>query len=240
MFSRRELQHWRGALRHWRLPPARQQPMYSRTLTHAGDHIVAAKNIYGGTYNLLAHTSEYGVTKKPSLTRSTTRKLRTRSRRTQKAIHIETLGNPNSDVVDIESWLPSPTHRIPLVVDNTFATPYLVKTDRSTAQISYSIPRQNSSASGTTIGGVIIDSGNFDWEASGKFPSLVEPNPSLPRRKLRKGSRKSSIRYKNPRDLTSVIQGATISPFHAFIFLQGLEDTVSPCRAPCTECPEGR
>ena len=194
-----------------------------QNLAHSGDHIVAAKNIYGGTYNLLAHTlPDYGI--------STTfvdpfdyDALEAAIKENTKAIHIETLGNPNSEVVDIEKIAGiAHAHQIPLVVDNTFATPYLVRPIEYGADIVIHSATKFIGGHGTTIGGVIIDSGKFDWIASGKFPWLVEPNESYHGISFAKNvgaaAFVTSIRAILLRDT-----GATLSPFHAFIFLQGLE-----------------
>ena len=192
-------------------------------LAHAGDHIVAAKNIYGGTYNLLAHTlADYGI--------STTfvdpfnyEEVEAAIQENTKAIHIETLGNPNSDVVDIERLASiAHAHKIPLVVDNTFATPYLVRPIEYGADIVVHSATKFIGGHGTTIGGVIIDSGKFDWEASGKFASLTEPNPSYHGISFTKAVGAAAC-VTNIRAILLRDTGATLSPFHAFIFLQGLE-----------------
>lgn len=194
-----------------------------QNLAHAGDHIVAAKNIYGGTYNLLAHTlPEYGI--------DTTfvnpfdyEEVEAAIKENTKAIHIETLGNPNSDVVDIEKLAEiAHAHKIPLVVDNTFATPYLVRPIEYGADIVVHSATKFIGGHGTTIGGVIIDSGKFDWEASGKFPSLTEPNASYHGISFTKAVGAAAFVTKI-RAILLRDTGATLSPFHAFIFLQGLE-----------------
>ena len=194
-----------------------------QNLAHAGDHIVAAKNIYGGTYNLLAHTlPEYGVTA-TFVDPFNSEEVENAIRENTKAIHVETLGNPNSDVVDIEKLASiAHAHKIPLVVDNTFATPYLVRPIEYGADIVFHSVTKFIGGHGTTIGGVIIDSGNFDWEASGKFPSLVEPNPSYHGVSFVKAAGRAAFVTKI-RAILLRDTGATISPFHAFIFLQGLE-----------------
>ena len=194
-----------------------------QNLAHAGDHIVAAKNIYGGTYNLLAHTlPEYGVTA-TFVDPFNYEEVENAIQENTKAIHVETLGNPNSDVVDIEKLASiAHAHRIPLVVDNTFATPYLVRPIEYGADIVFHSATKFIGGHGTTIGGVIIDSGNFDWEASGKFPSLVEPNPSYHGVSFVKAAGRAAFVTKI-RAILLRDTGATISPFHAFIFLQGLE-----------------
>ena len=192
-------------------------------LAHAGDHIVAAKNIYGGTYNLLAHTlPEYGVTA-TFVDPFNYEEVENAIQENTKAIHVETLGNPNSDVVDIEKLASiAHAHKIPLVVDNTFATPYLVRPIEYGADIVFHSATKFIGGHGTTICGVIIDSGNFDWEASGKFPSLVEPNPSYHGVSFVKAAGRAAFVTKI-RAILLRDTGATISPFHAFIFLQGLE-----------------
>ena len=192
-------------------------------LAHAGDHIVAAKNIYGGTYNLLAHTlPEYGVTA-TFVDPFNYEEVENAIQENTKAIHVETLGNPNSDVVDIEKLASiAHAHKIPLVVDNTFATPYLVRPIEYGADIVFHSATKFIGGHGTTIGGVIIDSGNFDWEASGKFPSLVEPNPSYHGVSFVKAAGRAAFVTKI-RAILLRDTGATITPFHAFIFLQGLE-----------------
>ncbi len=194
-----------------------------QNLAHAGDHIVSAKNIYGGTYNLLAHTlPEYGITA-DFVDPFNYEEVEAAIRENTKAIHIETLGNPNSDVVDIEKLASiAHAHKIPLVVDNTFATPYLVRPIEYGADIVVHSATKFIGGHGTTIGGVIVDSGNFDWEASGKFPSLTEPNPSYHGVSFTKAVGAAAFVTK----IRAVLlrdTGATISPFHAFIFLQGLE-----------------
>lgn len=194
-----------------------------QNLAHAGDHIVAAKNIYGGTYNLLAHTlPEYGVTA-TFVDPFNYEEVENAIQENTKAIHVETLGNPNSDVVDIEKLASiAHAHKIPLVVDNTFATPYLVRPIEYGADIVFHSATKFIGGHGTTIGGVIIDSGNFNWEASGKFPSLVEPNPSYHGVSFVKAAGRAAFVTKI-RAILLRDTGATISPFHAFIFLQGLE-----------------
>ena len=194
-----------------------------QNLAHAGDHIVAAKNIYGGTYNLLAHTlPEYGITA-TFVDPFNYEEVEAAIKENTKAIHIETLGNPNSDVVDIEKLANiAHAHKIPLVVDNTFATPYLVRPIEYGADIVVHSATKFIGGHGTTIGGVIVDSGKFDWEASGKFPSLTEPNPSYHGINFTKAVGAAAFVTKI-RAILLRDTGATLSPFHAFIFLQGLE-----------------
>lgn len=194
-----------------------------QNLAQNGDHIVSAKNIYGGSYNLLAHTlPQYGIT--------TTfvdifdySAVENSIQDNTKALFIETLGNPNSDVVDIEKIAEiAHKHNIPLVVDSTFATPYLVRPIEYGADIVVHSATKFIGGHGTTIGGVIIDSGKFDWEASGKFPSLTEPNPSYHGISFTKAVGAAAFVTKI-RAILLRDTGATLSPFHAFIFLQGLE-----------------
>lgn len=194
-----------------------------QNLAKAGEHIVAAKNIYGGTYNLLAHTlPEYGITA-TFVDIFEEGALEAAIQDNTKAIFVETLGNPNSDVTDIEAVAKiAHAHKLPLVVDNTFATPYLVRPIEYGADIVVHSATKFIGGHGTTIGGVIVDSGNFDWEASGKFPSLTEPNPSYHGISFTKAVGKAAFVTKI-RAILLRDTGATLSPFHAFIFLQGLE-----------------
>lgn len=192
-------------------------------LAKAGDHIVAAKNIYGGTYNLLAHTlEEYGITT-TFVDIFNEEEVENAIKDNTKVVFAETLGNPNSDVLDIEKIASiAHKHKIPLVIDNTFATPYLVRPIEYGADIVVHSATKFIGGHGTTIGGVIVDSGNFDWEASGKFPSLTEPNPSYHGISFTKAVGKAAFVTKI-RAILLRDTGATLSPFHAFIFLQGLE-----------------
>lgn len=194
-----------------------------QNLAHAGDHIVAAKNIYGGTYNLLAHTlPEYGIST-AFVNPFNYEEVEAAIQDNTKAIFIETLGNPNSDVVDIEKIAGiAHLHQIPLVIDNTFATPYLVRPIEYGADIVVHSATKFIGGHGTTIGGVIIDSGRFDWEASGKFLSLTEPNPSYHGISFTKAAGAAAFVTKI-RAILLRDTGATLSPFHAFFFLQGLE-----------------
>lgn len=194
-----------------------------QNLAHAGEHIVAAKNIYGGTYNLLAHTlPEYGITT-TFVDPFNYEEIENAIQDNTKAVFIETLGNPNSDVVDIEKIAGiAHARKIPLVIDNTFATPYLVRPIEYGADIVVHSATKFIGGHGTTIGGVIIDSGKFDWEASGKFPSLTEPNPSYHGISFTKAVGAAAFVTKI-RAILLRDTGATLSPFHAFIFLQGLE-----------------
>ena len=192
-------------------------------LAQKGDHIVSAKNIYGGSYNLLAHTlPQYGI--------STTfvdvfdlDEVRAAVQENTKAIYIETLGNPNSDVVDIEALAKiAHENKIPLVVDNTFATPYLVRPIEYGADIVVHSATKFIGGHGTTLGGVIVDSGKFDWEGSGKFASLTEPNPSYHGISFTKAVGPAAFVTK-VRAILLRDTGATLSPFNSFLLLQGLE-----------------
>lgn len=194
-----------------------------QNLAQNGDYIVSAKNIYGGSYNLLAHTlPQYGITT-TFVNIFDYEQVEAAIRENTKAIFIETLGNPNSDVVDIEAVAKiAHAHKIPLVVDSTFATPYLVRPIEYGADIVVHSATKFIGGHGTTIGGVIIDSGKFDWEASGKFPSLTEPNPSYHGISFTKAVGAAAFVTKI-RAILLRDTGATLSPFHAFFFLQGLE-----------------
>ena len=188
-----------------------------------GGHIVAAKNIYGGTFNLLLHTlPQYGITT-TFVDILNDGELEAAIQDNTKAVFIETLGNPNSDVVDIEAVAEiAHKHKIPLIVDNTFATPYLVRPIEYGADIVVHSATKFIGGHGTAVGGVIVDGGKFDWEASGKFPVLTEPDPSYHGISFTKAAGPAAfvtrIRAILLRDI-----GATLSPFHAFLFLQGLE-----------------
>ena len=195
-----------------------------QALARAGEHIVASKTIYGGTYNLLAHTLPLtsGITTTfvdPDEAGSFEAAIRPDT----KAIFIETLGNPNSNIVDIEA-VAKIAHRagIPLVVDNTFATPYLVRPIDYGADIVVHSATKFIGGHGTAIGGVIVDGGGFDWKAAGKYPWIAEPNPSYHGVSFADAAGPAAfatyIRAILLRDT-----GATLSPFHAFLFLQGLE-----------------
>lgn len=194
-----------------------------QNLALAGDHIVAAKNIYGGTYNLLAHTLvDYGVetTFVDPLDPSA---FEAAIRDNTKALYIETLGNPNSEVVDIETIANiAHAHNIPLVIDNTFGTPYLIRPIEYGADIVVHSATKFIGGHGTTIGGVIVDSGKFDWKASGKFPQLTEPNPSYHGISFADAAGPAAF-VTRIRAILLRDTGATLSPFHSWIFLQGLE-----------------
>ena len=195
-----------------------------QALAKNGEHIVASKTIYGGTYNLLAHTL-------PLTNNITTTfvdpevegSFEAAIQENTKAIYIETLGNPNSNLVDIEELSKiAHKHHIPLVVDSTFATPYLIRPIEYGADIVVHSATKFIGGHGTAIGGVIVDSGNFDWKASGKYSWISDPNPSYHGVAFTDAAGPAAfvtyIRAVILRDT-----GATLSPFHAFIFLQGLE-----------------
>ncbi len=192
-------------------------------ITRAGDHIVAAKTIYGGSYNLLAHTlPTYGVTATfvdPSDLQNFEKAIRPNT----KALFIETLGNPNSNIIDIEKVAAiAHSHKIPLIVDNTFGTPYLIRPIEYGADIVVHSATKFIGGHGTSLGGVIVDSGRFDWTSSGKFPQLTEPDASY-----------HGVRFVDAAGAAAYVTriraillrdtGACISPFNAFILLQGLE-----------------
>ena len=191
-------------------------------LASAGENIVASKTIYGGTYNLLAHTlPRYGITAK-FVTPEPEEFEKAIDNKT-KALYVETLGNPNSNVADLEAIANiAHKHGIPLVVDSTFATPYLVRPIEYGADIVVHSATKFIGGHGTAIGGVIVDGGKFDWAAGGKYPWISEPNPSYHGISFSKAVGAAAfatyIRAILLRDT-----GATLSPFHAFIFLQGLE-----------------
>lgn len=194
-----------------------------QNLAVAGDHIVAANTIYGGTYNLLDHTlPAYGVTTTfvdPSDLSNFERAIQSNT----KAVFIETLGNPNSGIIDINAVAEiAHRHRIPLVIDNTFGTPYLIRPIEHGADIVVHSATKFIGGHGTSLGGIIVDSGRFDWAASGKFPQLSEPDPSY------HGSRFTDVAgaaayVTRIRAVILRDTGAAISPFNAFLLLQGLE-----------------
>lgn len=194
-----------------------------RSLAVAGDHVVASNTIYGGTYNLLEHTlPDYGITT-TFVDPDDISNFENAIQDNTKLLYIETLGNPNSNVADIEEIAKvAHKHKIPLAVDNTFATPYLVRPIEYGADIVVHSATKFIGGHGTAIGGVIVDSGKFDWIGSGKFPSLVEPNPSYHGVSFAKDVGAAAFVTKI-RAILLRDTGATISPFHAFLFLQGLE-----------------
>lgn len=192
-------------------------------LAQNGDNIVSAKNIYGGSFNLFEHTlPQYGI-QTTFVDIFNEKEVENAINEKTKTLYIETLGNPNSDVVDIESVARiAHRHKIPLVVDNTFATPYLVRPIEYGADIVVHSATKFIGGHGTSIGGVIVDGGKFDWEASGKFDSLTKPNPSYHGISFTKACGSAAFVTK-VRAILLRDTGATVSPFNAFLFLQGLE-----------------
>ena len=192
-------------------------------LAQNGDHIVAAKNIYGGSFNLLEHTlPQYGITT-TFVDIFNEEEVEAAFQENTKALFIETLGNPNSDVVDVEKYAKiAHAHKVPLVVDNTFATPYLVRPIEYGADVVVHSATKFIGGHGTTIGGVIVDGGTFDWKASGKFPQLTQPDPSYHGISFADAAGPAAF-VTRIRAILLRDTGATLSPFHAFIFLQGLE-----------------
>ena len=192
-------------------------------LAQAGDHIVAQRTIYGGTYNLLAHTlPQYGITTTFADVHNLS-ELTAAIQPNTKAIYLETLGNPNSDIPDIDAIAEiAHAHGLPLVIDNTFGTPYWIRPIEHGADIVIHSATKFIGGHGTTLGGIIVDSGNFDWKASGKYAPISEPNPSYHGVSFTEAAGKAAfvtyIRAILLRDT-----GAAISPFNAFLLLQGVE-----------------
>ena len=192
-------------------------------LAQAGDHIVAQKTIYGGSYNLLEHTlTQFGVTT-TFVDAHDLEEVENAIQPNTKAVYLETLGNPNSDIPDIDAIAAiAHKHGLPLVIDNTFGTPYLIRPIEHGADIVVHSATKFIGGHGTTLGGVIVDSGKFDWKASGKFPAFSEPNPSY--------HGVSFVDAAGPAAFVTYIRaiilrdtGACISPFNAFLLLQGTE-----------------
>lgn len=192
-------------------------------LASAGDNIVSAQTIYGGTYNLLEHTlPQYGITTK-FVDADEEGAFENAIDENTKAVFIETIGNPNATLIDIEEVAKiAHAHKIPLVVDSTFATPYLVRPIEYGADIVVHSATKFIGGHGTAIGGVIVDSGKFDWEASGKFKTITEPNPSYHGISFTKAVGPTAFVTKI-RAILLRDTGATLAPLHAFLFLQGLE-----------------
>lgn len=195
-----------------------------QALAKAGEHIVAQKTIYGGSYNLLAHTLPLtsGITT-TFVDAHNLKEVEDAIKDNTKAIYIETLGNPNSDIPDIDAIAAiAHKHGLPLVIDNTFGTPYLIRPIEHGADIVVHSATKFIGGHGTTLGGVIVDGGTFDWAASGKYPWISAPNPSYHGVKFTEAAGAAAfatyIRAILLRD-----QGATISPFAAFLLLQGTE-----------------
>ncbi len=194
-----------------------------QALAQAGDHVVAQKTIYGGSYNLLAHTlPQYGI-ETTFVDAHNLKELEEAIRPNTKAVYLETLGNPNSDIPDIDAIAGSAhSHGLPLVIDNTFGTPYLIRPLEHGADIVVHSATKFIGGHGTTLGGIIVDSGKFDWRASGKYAPIAEPNPSY--------HGVSFVDAAGPAAFVTYIRaillrdtGATLSPFNAFLLLQGVE-----------------
>lgn len=194
-----------------------------QNITKAGDHIVAAKTIYGGSYNLLAHTlPAYGVTT-TFVDPDDVENFEKAIQENTKALYIETLGNPNSNVIDVDAVAEiAHKHKIPLIVDNTFGTPYLFRPIEHGADIVVHSATKFIGGHGTSLGGVIVDSGKFDWIGSGKFPQLTEPDPSYHGIKFAEAVGAAAY-ITRIRAIILRDTGACISPFNAFLLLQGLE-----------------
>ena len=194
-----------------------------QNITSAGDHIVAAKTIYGGSYNLLAHTlPDYGITT-TFVDPNDLSNFENAIQENTKALFIESLGNPHSNIIDIEAVADiAHRHQIPLIVDNTFGTPYLIRPIEHGADIVVHSATKFIGGHGTSLGGVIVDSGKFDWATSGKFPQLTEPDASY--HGIRFIDAAGAAAYATRiRAILLRDTGAAISPFNAFILLQGLE-----------------
>ena len=194
-----------------------------QALAQAGDHIVAQKTIYGGSYNLLAHTlAQFGV-ETTFVDAHDLEAVAAAIRPNTKAVYLETLGNPNSDIPDIDAIAQiAHAHGLPLVIDNTFGTPYLIRPIEHGADIVVHSATKFIGGHGTTLGGIIVDSGKFDWKASGRYAPISEPNPSY--------HGVSFVEAAGPAAFVTYIRaillrdtGAAISPFNAFLLLQGVE-----------------
>ncbi len=194
-----------------------------QALAQQGDHIVAQKTIYGGTYNLLAHTlSQYGV-ETTFVNAHDLKEVEAAIKPNTKAVYLETLGNPNSDIPDIDAIAEiAHKHGLPLVIDNTFGTPYLIRPIEHGADIVVHSATKFIGGHGTTLGGIVVDSGKFDWKASGKYGNIADPNPSY--------HGVSFVDAAGPAAFVTYIRaiilrdtGAAISPFNAFLLLQGVE-----------------
>ncbi len=194
-----------------------------QALAQEGDHIVAQKTIYGGSYNLLAHTlPQYGI-QTTFVDAHNLKEAASSIQPNTKAIYLETLGNPNSDIPDIDAIAEiAHSHKLPLVIDNTFGTPYLIRPIEHGADIVVHSATKFIGGHGTTLGGIIVDSGRFDWKAAGKFAPIAEPNPSY--------HGVSFVDAAGPAAFVTYVRaillrdtGAAISPFNAFLLLQGVE-----------------
>ena len=194
-----------------------------QALAQNGDHIVAQKTIYGGSYNLLAHTLPLSGINTTFVDAHNLEEVESAIRPNTKAIYLETIGNPNADIPDIDAIAEiAHKHGLPLVIDSTFATPYLIRPIEHGADIVVHSATKFIGGHGTTLGGIIVDSGKFDWKASGKYAPIAEPNPSY--------HGVSFVEAAGPAAFVTYIRaillrdtGATISPFNAFLLLQGVE-----------------
>ena len=194
-----------------------------QALAQNGDHIVAQKTIYGGSYNLLAHTLPLSGINTTFVDAHNLEEVESAIRPNTKAIYLETIGNPNADIPDIDAIAEiAHKHGMPLVIDSTFATPYLIRPIEHGADIVVHSATKFIGGHGTTLGGIIVDSGKFDWKASGKYAPIAEPNPSY--------HGVSFVEAAGPAAFVTYIRaillrdtGATISPFNAFLLLQGVE-----------------
>ena len=194
-----------------------------QALAQNGDHIVAQKTIYGGSYNLLAHTLPLSGINTTFVDAHNLEEVESAIRPNTKAIYLETIGNPNADIPDIDAIAEiAHKHGLPLVIDSTFATPYLIRPIEHGADIVVHSATKFIGGHGTTLGGIIVDSGKFDWKASGKYAPIAEPNPSY--------HGVSFVEASGPAAFVTYIRaillrdtGATISPFNAFLLLQGVE-----------------
>lgn len=194
-----------------------------QALAQAGDHIVSQKTIYGGSYNLLAHTlKQFGV-ETTFVDAHNLEEVEKAIKPNTKAVYLETLGNPNSDIPDIDKISEiAHKHGLPVVIDNTFGTPYFIRPFEHGADIVVHSATKFIGGHGTTLGGIIVDSGKFDWKKSGKYPNIATPNPSY-----------HGISFADAVGLAAFVtyvraillrdQGAAISPFNAFLLLQGIE-----------------
>ena len=194
-----------------------------QNITKSGDHIVSSTTIYGGTYNLLAHTFKSNGVNTTFVHGDDLNNFENAIQENTKAIFIESLGNPNCDIIDMDKLSEiAHKHKIPLIVDSTFATPYLFRPFEHGADIVVHSATKFIGGHGTSLGGVIVDSGNFDWVSSGKFPQLTEADPSYHGVKFVEAAGKAAF-VTRIRAIILRDTGAAISPFNAFLLLQGLE-----------------
>lgn len=209
-----------------------------QALAQNGDHIVAQKTIYGGSYNLLAHTlPQYGI-RTTFVDAHNLKELEEAIQENTKAVYLETVGNPNADIPDIEKIAEiAHRHKLPLVIDNTFGTPYLIRPIEYGADIVVHSATKFIGGHGTTLGGIIIDSGKFDWKAAGKHPAISEPNPSYHGVSFVEAAGKAAfVTY--VRAILLRDTGATISPFNAFLLLQGGRNSFSSIGTSCGKYKE--